>query len=162
MSVTITIKNNREYCAANNLVAKKEVPCGCAGYDNGLRSAGGDDNCIKCCGLGYVEKEVYPHEVLICEDNFKTLWNVFGFSLPAAEIGFLGAKLGGISSGEIDSRRVLKALKNTPLSLIVRGGQKEGDTIYCGINPEKAKKSLRELRKLAEEASRREEKIVWK
>jgi hypothetical protein len=81
----ITIKNNRAYCKENKLASVRAVPCGCVGYSGGLRQAGGDDNCKKCCGLGFQEKDYYPFELVTGKNEFKMLWEKL--DLPAAEKG---------------------------------------------------------------------------
>lgn len=143
----ITIKNNKEYCTDNKLVSKKAVPCACVGFSNGLRQPGGDDSCTKCCGFGYTEEDFYPYEVSVQEANLQVLWHVFGIKYSPA--------------GEVDPRRLSKALKKINLSLLVRGGREDGDTIYAGISPALAERYLREFKNLSDEACRREETIVW-
>ena len=98
----ITIKNNREYCAEKKLVTKKVVPCGCIGFANGLRQPGGDDNCTKCCGLGFSEKDYYPFELVTGTKEFSLLWKMLGF--PAEK------------KGEMYPSRFQSALKGFPKS----------------------------------------------
>ena len=160
MSVTITIKNNHQYCKTHNLVTKSQLPCQCAGYENGLRTLG-DEACSECGGEGYTQIDEYPFELNIANANFKTLWNALGLECRAAEMGFLGATVVESSDGEIDSRRILKALKCFSGELLVRGTVTNANHIYCGINPEQAARYIFELGKIAMEAARREEKIVW-
>ena len=145
MSVTITIKNNRKYCQEKLMVVKTQLPCQCAGYENGMRTTG-DENCEECKGEGFTMMDVYPFELNLANANFETLWRVLGLDQTAPML---------------DPRRILKALKKTSLSKIIKGGVRDGNTIYCGISPEQAARYKVKLTELCEEASRREEKVIW-
>ena len=145
MSVTITIKNNRARCQENGMAVKTQVPCKCIGYENGLRSTG-DADCKKCGGDGFYPMDVYPFELNMSAANFETLWRVLGLDQSAAMI---------------DPRRLLKALKKTSLSTIIKGGAKDGNTIYRGVSPEQATRFKVKLTEIINEASRREENIIW-
>jgi hypothetical protein len=145
MSVIITIKGNREYCREKRSVTLTQIPCQCPGYENGLRTAE-KSACEHCGGQGYIEQEIFPYELNIANANFETLWSVLNLD-PAAAL--------------LNPYRILKALRKTTLSLMVRGGVKQGNTSYCGISPEQASRYKVKLTELCEEASRREENIIW-
>jgi hypothetical protein len=90
--------------------------------------------------------EVFPFELNVAETNFETLWNVLSLDPTAVSL---------------DPRRILKALKKTTLSLMIRGGVKQGNTVYCGISPAQAARYKVKLTEMCEEAARREEKVIW-
>lgn len=144
MSIIITIKNNRDYCREKDMAANTRVPCQCTN-ENGTAPAAGL-TCQHCEGQGYTELEVFPFELNVAETNFETLWNVL--SLDPTAVG-------------LDPRRILKALRKTTLSLMIRGGVKQGNTVYCGISPAQAARYKVKLTEMCEEAARREEKVIW-
>jgi len=145
MSINITIKNNHKHCLEMGMAAKTQVPCQCAGYDNGMRTLG-DPDCPECGGDGFYAMDVFPFELNMASTNFENLWKLLGLDVTAVGL---------------DPRRLLKALKITNLDTLVRGVRKYKNEYFGGVSMEQAVRYKVKLTEMAEEASRREEPIVW-
>lgn len=149
MSVTITIANNHEHCTQNNLVEKQPQECVCFYPDTYERPQA---SCHYCGGTGKYLEEFLPFEMNISSDNFRTLWSSLGLDV-------------GDWSGSIDGRTVLRALQ-CGSELCERadrqgGGDGKARWIDLGITAEQAQRYYTRLKEIADEASRREEQIIW-
>lgn len=150
MSVTITIANNELYCRANGLVEADFDDCcfTCNPWGDGVPFPG----CHTCNGTGCAPMLYYPFATNLSNDNFSMLWNALALPFDWC--------------GSIDGRLVLDAVRCFDSSLLLRETQtsKKKGRIRCinmGVHEEQAERYLDSLRKIAEEATRREEKIGW-
>lgn len=150
MSITVSIDNNVSYVDSTcpDLVQYEDFPCQCADFSE---DGQGNPDCWECKGAGIVRFSQYPFEINMANANFRTTFAALGLDTD--------------DYGEMDPRVLLKALDRTPAALMLREDQEEsgsGPHLYSfGIHPGQADRYQRELRTLAQEAERREEKVVW-
>lgn len=144
MSVTFFIDNNETYVDSNcpEHIRETVYDCQCAEFNPEP-----NPDCRECAGTGKVTFRNYPFELNLSNTNFCTLMNALGFDFDCF--------------GEIDPRRMLKALNRIPSGLVCREASQEGNHLYAGICPEQADRYFRTLTEIASEAERREEKILW-
>lgn len=103
----------------------------------------------------------YPHEFLLTDENFRTLWYALG--LPGKPT----------KKGAIDGRIILDALRGFDESLLVKPPQHFRDTsdnghvdnggtvVFLNVTQQKAARYVAQLTAIAEEAVKREEKVIW-
>ena len=151
MSTTITIRYNREYCTENELVENIQETCNCADELDDQSKA--DPNCPYCYGKGTVSSRKFPFEFNLANGNFVSLWRSLGLTLRED------------AWGHIDGRTLLGVLEVPVEKLLTPDSQYDGDQggtlIDFGISRSQAERYLQLLRSLADEASRREEPVVW-
>ena len=151
MSITITIRYNREYCTENELVENIQETCNCADELDDQTKA--DPNCHYCYGKGTVSSRKFPFEFNLANGNFVSLWKSLGLTLREDVWG------------HIDGRTLLGVLEVPVEKLLTPDSQYDGDqggtVIDFGISRSQAERYMQLLRSLADEASRREEPVVW-
>jgi len=138
MSITITIDNNRPYCLDRDLQTYTTFDCDCEGEN---------PDCPYCKGTGRESFEQLPFELNLANANFRTLANALG--------------LDDDDYGETDGRVLLKALQRTPTELVLRETVESGNSYFAGIQGEQASRYFTALTEIANEAIRREEKVIW-
>lgn len=151
MSITISIDNNTQYVDNNcpDLIQVDVYRCQCAEFaDDGKATP----DCWECRGTGEIRFKNYPYELNMANANFRTTFAALGLTTE--------------DYGELDARVILKALARTPTDLILRGESEEsnqnGPTMYfAGIHEGQANRYQEEIRRIAMEAERREEKVTW-
>lgn len=152
MSVTITIANNNDHTRAAGTMTYTEYDCQRCEFD------GANPNCVECApygGKGKVRFENLPFEMNVANGNFSLLWNALALPFDW--------------SGSIDARRILAVVPATDTALLMRDTREEGGSaegggcrvIHVGIDQERADSYLTRLRAIAEEAAKREERVVW-
>lgn len=146
MSVTITIAHNRDHARQHGTARMIAEPC-CH-----------DADCPYCGGKGQMEAhEELPFELNLANGNFATL---------AAAIGCFGDG-DDMWCGSAYPHAVKAALRCLDTELAVRCPTKEFGkrgklrSMDCGCRPEQVERYTAELTKIADEAERREEMIVW-
>jgi len=151
MSITFSIDNGVNYVDANcpELIDRQTEPCLCLDYSDNNTPA---TNCHYCKGSGEYLFEQYPFEMNLANGNAATLMNALGLEFDYC--------------GDIEPRRLIKAITRTPAALIQRQtvsgtGDKGAKIIHCGIVEEQADSYLSRLLKIAQEAEKREEKVWW-
>jgi hypothetical protein len=152
MSITITIQNNREYCHENTLVKHVTEACSCTEGFEGQRVEA-DPACPYCRGHGTTSEKRYPYELNIAQGNFASLWRSLGLVLRED------------LWGHIDGRTLLRVLA-VPVERLTRPESQDqedtgGTIIDSGISRFQAQRYIDLLKALADEASRREEFVVW-
>ena len=137
--MTITIAGNREHTISTGMMQYSKYPC-CD-----------IPACPSCQGKGETKYEVLPYELNLANVNFAHLWNTLG--LTTDEDG-----------GSCDGRVILRKLAGAPLP-VRQGYHKIGDqgaeSIDPGIDTERAERYYYVLKEIAEEATRREELVIW-
>lgn len=143
MSITITINNNEKYVRENKPeeIEKRKIECYCVWHGQV------DPTCPKCKGKGWDFYAFYPYEMNLANANFATLWNSLGLESKPW--------------GELNPQVALKALARTPTALLVRENRFEDRVYHCGIHEDQANRYFASLKKIADEAEKREEKIIW-
>ncbi len=146
MSITITISGNREYCRANGLVGETRYDCQTCEFD------GRKDDCRECAGKGYVAFEDLPFEMNITNSNFRTLWHALGLDFDW--------------DGAIDGPTLVAAISQMGPDMLTKpsyteGGETSARIVHFGTDIERATRYLTNLLKIANEAARREEKVIW-
>lgn len=147
MSVTFTIANNSQYVDAHcpELIQKTTYDCECKEES---KDGSPDPLCRECSGSGKETFYGYPFEVNMTNANFRTLMSALGMEVE--------------DFGELDPRRLRKAVQRIPAALIQREDRQENDNLYIqGISEIRAQSYLTKLLELTREAERREDKIVW-
>ncbi len=151
MSITITIRYNREYCYENKLIEDIQESCNCV--DEFADQAKAEPTCPYCYGKGTVSSRKFPFEFNLANGNFVSLWKSLGLTLRD-DIW-----------GHIDGRTLLRVLEVPVEKLLSQDSQYEGEhggtLIDFGISRSQAERYMLLLRSLADEASRREEPVVW-
>jgi len=145
----IAIEHNEKYCRVHDLIKQDVYPCCCNVKD------AANPNCDICSGEGSVEYEVMPYAMDLATPNFSTIWHALGIA--------------EVEDKWIDGRTLAKRIAETPVELLVRAGQVKiadsqiGHTTYNdpGIDLKRAEFYLSELKKIADEAAKRESLVVW-
>ena len=151
MSITITIRYNREYCYENKLIEDIQESCNC--IDEFADQAKAEPTCPYCYGQGTVSSRKFPFELNLANGNFVSLWKSLGLTLRDDVWGY------------IDGRTLLQVLEVPVEKLLSQDSQYDGEQggtlIDFGISRSQAERYMQLLRSLADEASRREEPVVW-
>lgn len=143
MAVTITIRNNDQFCVNHKLVRYDAYDCGC---DRNPR-------CPDCGGAGEIRFPVYPFSLNVANGNFATLWSALGFDAD-------------VDCGSMDGRALAAALRNLDPALLIRADRAsetpDGPRVYwAGIVGAQADRYIEILSAIADEAQRREELVIW-
>jgi len=145
----ITIAGNEKYCRAHDLIQQDSYPCPCKD-----KYADPDPTCEVCSGGGRVEYEIIPFEMDLAEQNFSTLWHALGLGSPEDKW--------------IQGITLLRQINSTPVELLERAGTIRPSGEYAheawndpGIDLPRAEFYLNELKKIAEEAAKRESLVIW-
>lgn len=139
MTVTISPKNNLEFCRVNGLVEIVKEACLCVDFP--------DENCYYCKGTKENVEEIFPFEMNISSGNFSTLWNSLGLEFDYC--------------GQIDPREVIDSLNSFDENLLIRANFVDGNIYSFGIDIERAKSYIDRLRNIAEESLKRNQLISW-
>ena len=133
MSVTVTIVNGEEYVRENcpEKIHVEVFPADVQ-FPDGYRM------------------EYLPYELNMANGNFHTVFCALGVS--GIEFDYVG---------EIEPRKLLKAIQRTHQDLFVRATQRTLNIINCGIGREQADNYISKLVEICEEAIKREEKVCW-
>lgn len=148
MSVTIRIAHDKDQSIV------QEFECNC------VWNCPPNPDCPECKGTGKVVFRNSRWEVNLCNANFAAIFAALG--LPHEEYG------------EIDGRALLRAIESYFPGLAVResrryrsgelmGGEEGTGALHIemGLDEEAVRIRLDKIREIAEEAARREEKVVW-
>ncbi len=136
MSVTLTIANDTD----QSIVERYD--CQCAWDGSAPRS-----DCLDCHGKGEVVFTSSRWQINMANGNFHTIFSALGLSTECC--------------GDIDPRTLAKAIKAYIPGLAVRATVQEGNMISCGLDDDQVSRRLDVLLEIAEEAARREERIIW-
>ncbi len=139
------------YCTENELVENIQETGNCADELDDQTKA--DPNCPYCYGKGTVNSRRFPYEFTLANGNFASLWRSLGLTLREDVWG------------HVDGRTLLRVLEVPVEKLLSQDSQYEGEQggtlIDFGISRSQAERYMLLLRSLADEASRREEPVVW-
>lgn len=148
MSITITIRDNREYVTVNcpDRIDVETYDCQCD-FDGNPNK-----NCCDCGGTGVVQFRNYPWEMNLANGSFTTLWSALGMDADWC--------------GEIDARVLLHRLRTTDPSLAERADEiqrQEGSATFIsfGIDGDRTARYFAMLETICREAERREQPILW-
>lgn len=138
MTATLTIRNNKVYCLANNLEQRVEDDCLCYPYT--------EPNCPYCRGQGTIQTIELPYELNLANSNHRTLLMALGLDED--------------QEAELDPNVVLDAIACVDPQLLVRGDRNYGVVQDLGISLGQAQSYLERLELIAREAVKRGEVIV--
>ena len=141
MSVTITIRDNHDYCEQRGLIAYSRHQCIC------VCDECADGLCNVCKGSGIEVFAELPFELNLTNSNFSTFWTALGFPEEY--------------EGEIDSRFIMRAIRCLDIRTVHREDVKDGNYTSFGIGSEQADRYVESLLKICKEAEKRESNIVW-
>jgi hypothetical protein len=151
MSVTVHIANDTDKSVV------ERYDCQRCSYDGKV-----SPDCPECQGKGEVVFTSSKWQINLANGNFHTVFSALGLSTECY--------------GEIDGRTLAKAIKAYIPGLAERaevqercgallpgkGDEREGALhIFCGLSGDQVDARLARLLEIAEEAARREEKVIW-
>lgn len=147
MSVTIQIDGNRDYCDRAGLTKIEQVECYCGDCDQGF-----EPHCDSCGGTGKMLSATYPYELNIANSNWAAL---------VAELGI--ANPGRCYEGECWGHRLKVAVKHVEPDALTKTGQFDVlDALFeAGRSRQQVERYLQALEMIAQEAMRREERVIW-
>lgn len=141
MSVTLTIRNNHEYCSKTNRRKVEEYPCECAATNNNIPKK----DCYECKGTGKVHFEFDLFEVNVCHSTLIQIGRIIGLKDIFMEY-----------NGEVDPFIFLAEMQGIGIERFVHE--------FCVLRhctPEYSISIWGHLEGLCKEAVKRNEKLVW-
>jgi hypothetical protein len=136
MSVTVHIANDTDKSVV------ERYDCQRCSYDGKV-----SPDCPECQGKGEVVFTSSQWALNMANCNFATIFSALGLYTDCC--------------GEVDPRVLLKAIDAYVPGLAVRETVVAGNMISCGLDEAAVSYRFSGLRKIAEEAARREEKVFW-
>ena len=140
MSVTLTIRNNHEYCSKTDKRQIEDYICECAASNANIPKK----DCYECKGTGRVHFEFDMYEINVCHGTLITIGSIIGLNEFEDY------------SGEIDPFTFLTEMQGIGIEQFV-----DDFCIRRHCTPEYGIVIWEHLEELCKEAVKRSEKLIW-